>query len=427
MRGLSILWSIFLLALLAEAFNAAFYLLAGKVSWPPASHLVFGSVDVGALPLETIRLAMICTLFIGLWAGWGWLRWLLGVAAFLAGALLLVQVIQSYHAAPKFRKTGIADAPVFSSIESLPKTALGILYLLMAGYVVFSYDVVEFVNHRRTRGRIWSALLVTVIVYPCMLLILGAQPIYNFWLQKQRASALAFGEDTLRTMSDQWAGNCIDDRIDREFGKQFTPDGRKSTFANFKDLGHLTAANPVPPMVITSVKPDPLQNIVPAPADISTQVTKDESGFQMNARYSTTGATFEHGEVKFGFDLVRDLFGPWRIRGLDAVPIRIDRPHKAAPTPSPDASPVPGAPNDPAASPAPSAMPGPTTSTAPTDAAAPTPAATPVPSPAVAPGVSPAASVVPPATPAAPVAPPPAASTAPAAIPTATPAPSTGG
>ena len=279
----------------------------------------------------------------------------------------------------------------------MPKMALSILYLLIAGYVVLSHDVLAFIAHRRTRGRIWSALLITVVVYACMLLILGAQPFYNLWLQQQRPGVLAYGENTLRTMSDRWAGDSIDDRIDPEFAKQFTPDGRQATFANFKDLGQLRAANPAPPLGLVSVRPDPLQNLVPAPANISTSTTKDGSGFQVNARYNTTGATFEHGEVKFGFDLVRDLFGSWRVRGLDAVPIRIDRPHPPAPTPAPDAAPAaPGA-GSPAPGSAPSPTPTATISTRATDADAPTPAA----------------SV--PATPAATV------------MPTATPAPSTGG
>ncbi len=394
-RGLGILWTLFLLTMLLEGLNAAFYLLAGKISWPPMSHVMIGSMDQ-ILPVETARLVLVCTLFIGLWVGWGWLRYVLATIDFLSGLWLVVGMIASYHAAPKFKATGIADVPVYTSIESMPKIALGILYLLTAAYVILSHDVLEFVAHRRTNGRVWSAILVTIISYGCMVLILGAQPFYNLWLNTQRPAAMAFGEDTLRTISQSWAGDSIDSRLDPEFAKSFTPNDRKATFAGFKPLGPLQSANTAPPLVVTTVQPNPLQNIVPAPADLATQVTPDGYSFQVNARYNTTGATFEHGNVRFGFDLVRDLVGAWRIRGLDARDVKIDYPHPPAPpaTPAPD-----GVPGTTAPSPTPTA----TASTLPTDAAAPAPSPTPAPT--------------------TPVAPPPAASATPAA----SPVPSTGG
>ncbi len=152
--------------------------------------------------------------------------------------------------------------------------------------------------------------------------------------------------------------------------------------------------------MVTTVQSNPLQNIVPAPADLATRVTPDGYSFQVNARYNTNGAAFEHGNVRFGFDLVRDLVGAWRIKGLDARDVKIDYPHPPAPptTPAPDAAP---------GTTAPAPTPAATASTLPTDAAAPSPAlATPATPP-----------------PATPVAPPPAASATPAA----TPVPSTGG
>ncbi len=383
-RGLAILWALFLLTMFLEMVNAAFYLLAGKISWPPLSHLLAGSTDLGVLPIETGRLVLVCTLFIGLWVGWGWLRYLLATVDFLSGAWLVVRMIASYHAAPKFKATGIADMPVYSSIESMPKIALGILYLGTAAYIVFSHDVLEFIAHRRARGRAWSAILVTVVSYGCLVLILGAQPFYNLWLRSQRPGAVAFGEDTLRTVSQSWAGDSMDSRLDPEFAKKFNPNDRKATFDGFKALGQLQNANPAPPLVVTTVQPNPLQNIVPAPADLFTRVTPDGYSFQLTGRYNTTGATFEHGHVQFGFDLVRDLFGPWQISGFDAQNVSIERPKPPTPpVPAPDA--LPGTPG--AATPSPAvATPAATASTLPTDAAAPTPAvsaspaATPVPS-----------------------------------------------
>ena len=339
-RGLGILWALFVAAMTLEAINAAFYLLSGKISWPPVSQLAVGSGTV-VLPMEALRLVVVSTCFVGLWVGWSWLRYVLATVDFFSGLWLLVSMIASSQSAPKFRSLGVTEVPVYSQIEAMPKIVLGLLYLGTAAYVMFSVDLLAFTEHRRAHGRVWSAMLVTVFAYACTALVLGAQPIYNAWLQTRRAGAVSFGEDTLRTMADSWSPTCIDDRIDPGFAGSFTPSGRQSTFANFKDLGRLRDAHTAPPLYITSVRSDPLQNIVPAPSDIATGVAQDGMGFQMRARYSTTGATYEHGRVQFGLDLARELFGTWRIVGLDAREVNIERPRPSAPPPAaPDASPA---------------------------------------------------------------------------------------
>ncbi len=332
-RGLGILWTLFVAAMILEAVNAAFYLLAGKVSWPPLSHLVVGSGTV-IFPMETLRLAVVSTCFVGLWVGWNWLRYLLATVDFLSGLWLLVSMAASHYSAPRLRSVGAVGVPVYSEIEAMPKIALGLLYLGTAAYVLFSVDLLAFTAHRRAHGRVWSAVLVTFFAYACVALVLGAQPIYNAWLQTRRADAMAFGEDTLRKMSDAWDPTSLDDRIDPVFAQSFTPDGRKSTFANFKDLGRLRDANAAAPLYVTSVRFDPLQNLVPAPSDVATGVTGDGLSFQVRARYNTTGATFEHGRVQFGLDLARELFGPWRVVGLDAQQVNIERPRPPAAIPA---------------------------------------------------------------------------------------------
>ena len=397
-RGIAFVWGLFLVAMALEALTAAFYVMAGKVGWPPLSYLFLSHGPV--LPVDLIRLALLCTFFVGLWVGQHWLRYAFALVSLLSSVWVFACVFASYHAAAKFKATGQTDVPVLSQMELLPTIALAILYLVLAAYLFFSIDLREFTVHRRTNGRVWALGLATVVSFGCLAAILiEPQPLYNNWLQKQRASAVAFGEDTLKKMSDEWSPTSIDDRIDPGFATGFTPAARQTTFANFKDLGRLRDAHTAPAPILPPPAPDPLHKVPAATpnAPLAIDHNPDGSVSQMHARYDTTGATFEHGSVRFILDLVRDPSGPWRIGKLDATDVNIERPKRATPPPTaPAASPAPdGTP----LSPSPAA----TASTITTDAAAPTPAATPA---AATPAV---------ATPAVP------------ATPAASPAPTTGG
>ena len=401
-RGLAILWALFLATLLMEMLNAACYLLAGKVGWP--------------LPIDVARIALVCTFFIALWSGLGWLRYLLAAIDFLAGAWLLTDCILSYRAYPKFAAIGQADWTIYSSGESFPKIAVALLCLVTAAYLLLSYDVREFLAHRRARGRIWSALLVTVVAYGGMLLIFAAPLFYGEWMQAQRADAQSFGDATLRAAAENWDATALDDKLDAAYAKTFTKADRATTFGNFKALGPLKNIDPAPVVARPAMPQYPLQDKVPIPQGIDSQPDATRRGFTLTAKYAPTSVDFEHGHGKFGFDLTRDLFGPWRITKLNVESVQYDHPPKPATPPSPDASPAPADPNAVPAPPA--ASPGPTTSTMATDAAAPSPAVTPASSPTT------AAPVPPTPPPSASVARPPAASPA---NPAATPVPSTGG
>lgn len=369
-RGIGLVWTGFLVAMALEALRAAFYLMAGKVGWPPVNYLLLSHGPV--LPVDLIRLVLVCTFFVGLWVGQGWLRYVFGLASLLSSVWVFSEVFGSYHAMGKFKATGETAVPILSSMENLPMIALAILYLVLAAYVFFSTDLQEFTLHRRANGRIWALLLATVVAFGGLAAIIGApQPYYNKWVQQQRDSAVAFGEDTLRKMSDAWDPTSIDDRIDPGFATGFTPAARQTTFANFKDLGRLQDAHTAPAAATAAPAPDPLNKVPPAPADAPLAINHNPDGSvgQTHAHYDTTGATFEHGSVRFILDLVRDATGPWRIAKLDAKDVNIQRPKRATPPPD-TASP---APDGTTPSPSPAA----TVSTATTDAAAPTPAATP--------------------------------------------------
>ena len=366
-RGLAILWALFLAALLLEALNATYYVLAGKNGWP--------------LPIEAGRLALVCTFFISLWAGLGWLRYLLATVDVLSAAWLLTDSILSYKAAPKFRGGGGADWTIYSSIESFPKVALGLLYLSTAAYLLFSHDVQEFMIHRRARGRVWSALLVTVVAYGSMLLIFAAQPIYGRWMQGQSADAGRFGEEELRKAAEHWDPTSLDGDLDSAYAKSFTKADRASTFGSFKSLGPLKNANTAPAVARAPMPQYPLQDKVPIPQGINSEANKAGTGFEVTANYTTAGAEFEHGKAKFGFDLVRDLFGPWRVTKLNVENVQYDRPPAPAPTPAADAPPAQATGTVPAPSPAlvpsPSVTPATTVAPSPMASTTPTPAATP--------------------------------------------------
>ena len=354
-RGLAILWALFLATLLLELLNAVFFVLAGKAGWP--------------VPIEAGRLALVCTFFISLWTGWGWLRYLLATVDFLSGAWLLTDFVLSYRATPKFKAIGEADWTIYSSIETFPKIALGLLYLATAAYVLFSDDVREFVAHRRARGRVGSSLLAAIVSYGGMLLIFAAQPFYAHWMLGQRADAQRFGDETLRAMAEHWDPTALDALLDPPYAKTFTKADRVSTFTPFKSLGTLKSITPGPVVARTPMPQYPLQDKVPIPQDIHSEADAAGTGFEVTATYATTSVEFEHGRAPFGFDLVRDLFGLWRITKLNVASVQYDQPPRPAPTPGSTETPAPTGTAAPSSSP----------TIAPPPAATVTPAASPVP------------------------------------------------
>ena len=362
-RGVAILLAIFFASLILELVNATGFVLSGKPGWP--------------VPIEAGRLALLCTFFISLWAGLAWLRYLLATVSFLSGAWLLTDWVLSYRATPKFKATGEADWTIYSQLESMPKVALGLLYLGLAGYVLFSEDIREFIAHRRVRGRIFSALLVTVAVYGIMLLVFAAQPFYGHWMQNQRADAQRFGDDTLHVISANWDPETIFSRLDAAYAKSFTKADRETTFNSFKALGSVKNITPAPVVARPPMPQFPLQDKVPIPQGVDSHPDVYGNGFEVTAKYAPDLVEFEHGKAKFGFDLVRSVSGPWRITKLNVDNVQYDRPPKPAATPAPDATPAAPDAAAPSPAPVPTAAPAATASTLPSDATAPSPAPTP--------------------------------------------------
>ncbi len=382
--GLAILWGLFLVVMCVDIYNAACYCLAGKFGWP--------------LPVDVVRVGLFCTAFIALWSGLGVTRYFLALVSFAAGIWLWIDCTLSYRAYPQLMATGSANWTVYSHAESIPKVLVGLFCLVLAAYVFFSYDVREFLAHRRRRGRIWSALLSAIVVYGLMLAVFAVPLFYGKWMQDQYADAQRFGDETLRTMAEHWAPTSLDAKLDSGYAKTgLTKADRVTTFANFKALGALKTISPLPVVPRAPMPQYPLQDKYPIPQGITSQADAGLKEFEVTAKYATESVDFEHGHAKFGFDLVRALFGPWRIAKLNVENVQYDQPPKPAPTPVPEGTPVPAGSatplSSPAATPATLATPTATTSTRTTDAAAPTPVpATPT---TVAPSIAPAASPTP--------------------------------
>ena len=169
-RGIGLVWTAFLVAMVLEALRAVFYLMAGKIGWPPVNYLLLSHGPV--LPVDLIRLVLVCTFFVGLWVGQGWLRYVFGLVSLLSSVWVFSEVFASYHAFGKYKATGETAVPILSHYENMPMVALAVLYLVLAAYVFFSTDLQEFTVHRRTNGRIWALGLATVVAFGCLVAIL---------------------------------------------------------------------------------------------------------------------------------------------------------------------------------------------------------------------------------------------------------------
>lgn len=381
-RGLAILWGLFLVVMALDVRNATCYCLAGKVGWP--------------LPVDVARIGLFCTAFIALWSGLALTRYLLVVVSFLAGIWLWTDCTLSYRAYPQLMATGSANWAVYSTGESLPKVAVGLFCLVIAGYALFSDDLREFIAHRRVRGRIWSALLSAIVVYGLMLAVFAVPLSYGKWMQDQYADVQRFGDETLRTAAETWEPTVLDAKLDPGYAKTFSKPDRVTTFGNFKALGRVKSIEPAPMVLRPPMPQYPLQDKYPIPKGIDSQADAAQRGFELTAKYGPVNVDFEHGHGRFGFDLARPLSGSWRIMKLNVETVQYDARPKPSPSPaSPDATP---ATTDPAASPAAS------------PALSPLPVSSPAAS--VPPAVLPAASLAPAMTPTASAAPPSAAPTA---------------
>lgn len=280
-RGVTVLWVLFGLAAVGEIFHGAFYLLAGHAGWP--------------LNRDAVRVGVGSLVFLTLWLGWGWTRYLLVVVDFGFGIWMVVWSVAE-HVAVGARPISAQQQMASSAlIETLPELALGILYLVTAAYLAFSADMVDFARHRREEGRGWVFVPVLALAAVYTLVVLTLQLPYRIWLGVQERGAQQFGDDTVRAMAEHWDPQTLTDRGDEAFLRAFPPEFRKSSMASLSPFGGL-------------------QRLEEARAN-ALPTTVDASGFGFVEQYSydVKRVDFAHGHAHFSFFLTRGLLGPWKL------------------------------------------------------------------------------------------------------------------
>ena len=303
-RGVAVLWTLFGLAALGELVHAAFYMLAGHAGWPLSYDLA--RVGVGAL------------VFLTLWLGWSWTRWLLVVADFLFGMWLVIWVVAG-HTASGQPPPGMEAVPGEALIETLPKLALGIIYLFTAGYLAFSADVIDFTRHRREEGRGWVFIPVLVLVTIYVALVATAQVPYWLWIALQSKRAQTFGDETMHAMTDHWNSDALAAQGDEHFLQTWTPEFRGKALGSLAPLGTLQKLNGV------------------STAMLPTTVDDQGGGFLVQYRYDVQRVNFSHGHAHFNLLLTKHPFGSWRLDNFEVDDVNFD----TAPKPLPPAAPVP--------------------------------------------------------------------------------------
>ena len=305
-RGVGVLWTLFALAVAGELVRAAFYLLAGYADWPLFPDLA--RVSIGAL------------VFTALWLGWGWTRWVLVVTDFLFGVWLVMMVVAKLP-------------PGEPTIVSLPKLALGVIYLCSAGYLAFSADVVDFARHRREEGRGWVVAPVALLAAGYVTLVCLAQVPYWFYLEVEAVPAEQFGDETLQAMCARWNPDALAARGDEAFLTAWPEAARRAALASLSPLGELkdlskhvnvdrTAVNPSGNRFIMryqygqkktgTAQGHDRPNLVRIKID-GTTTDASGGGFVLQYHYDRERVNFAHGHAHFGLVLMKHPLGGWRL------------------------------------------------------------------------------------------------------------------
>ena len=353
-RGVGVLWTLFVLAAVCECLRAAFYMMAGHAGWP--------------LWYDVVKVSIGAAVFVSLWLGWGWTRWLLVVADFLVGAWLIIMVMAGHAARNATDAVASGRLPAADSIiETLPKLALGIICLGTAGYLAFSADVVDFVRHRREEGRGWVILPVAALAAGYVALVCLMQVPYWLYLGVEAIPARQFGDETLQAACDHWNPDALAARGDEAF-LAFWPDAaRRSALASLSPLGELKDLGKSHVKIDSTATNDFGTRIVlryrhgQQPTD-STQghdhpdvalikidgTTTDASGtgFVMQYHYDRERVEFTHGHAHFNLVLTKHPLGGWKLNNFVVYDIVMDPapgapPAAAAPKAAPGGTPSP--------------------------------------------------------------------------------------
>ena len=331
-RGVGVLWTLFALAATGEILRAAFYLLAGHAGWP--------------LAYDVARVSIGAAVFVALWLGWGWTRWVLAVTDFLFGAWLTIMVVAGHMAqnAPDAVARGQLP-PGDPIVETLPKLALGVVYLFTAGYLAFSADVVDFVRHRREEGRGWVVVPVALLAAAYVALVVTAQVPYWFYVGAEVVGAKQFGDETLRAMCDHWNPDALGARGDEAFLTMWPDATRKSALASLSPLGGLKDFSKSHVKVdstvidasgnrfsmrhhygqegVDSAQGHDRSNLVLIKIE-GTTTDASGNGFVMQYHYDRERVNFTHGHAHFNLVLIRHPFGGWKLDNFVVYDIVMD-------------------------------------------------------------------------------------------------------
>ncbi len=281
-RGVTVLWLLFGLAAVAELFHALFIVLSGTLDWP-------GPGDVARLCVEGV-------VFLLLWVGWSWPRWVLVAVDFAFGAWFIIRVIAPL---PSDVMAAHPEVQVVQSITTIPQLALGIVYLVSAGYLAFSADVIGFTRHRREEGRGWVVAPIALIVAAWVALVCSLAPLTGWWFEQWRPDAGRFAAESLRAMSGHWDPASYVQRADADYLKTWPKDYRDPTFGTLSGLGPVQTM----PEIQTS----------------EGHPTSSPNGGSFVVRYHCEfgRVRFAHGTVHYGCMVSRHVLGAWRLENIE--------------------------------------------------------------------------------------------------------------
>ena len=302
-RGVTFLWILFGLIACAEACHVAFSVLAGYAS--------------GLLVSDLIRVGVLCGVFLTLWFGWNWTRWLLVVFAFLFGAAQLVALMRLTDLQLRVGAATASQPLPGDLLYNAPVLAAAVLYLLLAGYLGFASDVPAFTKHRREEGRGWVAVPVALLLAAYVAVLFIVPMVCKLWFDGQRAGATKFGQETLWAISEHWDPAVFASRCDAELLAYFQEGDRQRMMASLAPLG-------------------PVQSATGEVGRLSSHFDAGQQGFVLGGGYIAQGQ-FAHGKARVTFTLKRSFSGPWRVRLITVDNLSLN----PAPPATPAASPVP--------------------------------------------------------------------------------------
>ena len=280
-RGVTVLWLLFGLAAAAEFFRALFIAWSGNKGLPP-------EYEAGRIGAEAV-------VFLLLWVGWSWPRWLLVAVDFLFGAWFIISVVAPLPTDPR----GPVAAHPGVGFATIPQLALGVIYLASATYLAFSADVIGFVRHRREEGRGWVVVPLILIVGATAVLVCNVQPFCKALFEQWRPEAAQFATESLRDMAQNWDVAAYEKRADPEYLKVWTEDQRRLTFGTLAGFG-------------------PSHNLPAAKMVDEPQagVARGGGAFLVSYDCEFGKVRFAHGSGSFGCIVSRHMFGPWQLENL---------------------------------------------------------------------------------------------------------------